>query len=114
MSARLRPYYARRNGMSARNNIYVSTALCLFIGVLNVLAQQPDQGSQSPAEEQSTTQQMPGMQMPQGKRQDQASHCSMQGMEHKHVPGRQINSSEQPKTFIETIRQHGASGTSAE
>lgn len=38
----------------------------------------------------------------------------MQRMNHKNMPNMQMNMEEMPKTFVEAIKHHGTSGTSAE
>jgi len=52
---------------------------------------------------------MPAPQHPQPTQQGK-----MQGMNHKQMPGMQMNIEEAPKTFVEAITHHGTSGTSAE
>ena len=118
--------------MSLRNKGY----LCLVVGlalatVLNGFAQQQSGATNEQSSNQnnqhhsrSQQQQMPGMQNEQGQQPDpqhmpdmQHEHKkqgSMQGMDHKQMPGMQMDMEETPKTFVEAIMHHSTSGTSAE
>jgi len=60
---------------------------------------------------------MPGMQMscPKSQQQQESEqHSGMKRMDHKNVPNMQMNMGEMPKNFVEAIKHHGTSGTSAE
>ena len=100
--------------MSSRKSLWVWAPIFVTATVLGGWTQQADSQSQSPdTEQQQSTpnQQMPGMQMP---NKQQHERGSMQGMDHKHTPGMQMNMEETPKTFAEEITHHGTSGTSVE
>lgn len=107
--------------MSARKALYVWTLLIVGLS-LGSWAQQiktdDPQKNSSAHKKQQQCEQMPGMQMPCPQPQQQPAkhdqHGKMQGTDHQHVPGMQMNMNERPKTFIEAITHHGTSGTSAE
>ena len=111
--------------------------LCLVVGlalatVLNGFAQQQagatnEQSSNQSNQHQPTSeqQQLPGMQKEQRQKPDRQEQMpdiqhehkkqgSMQGMDHKQMPGMQMDMEEAPKTFVEAIMHHSTSGTSAE
>ena len=68
------------------------------------------QGSSTPGTRQPC-QQMPGMKMPCGPRQGPGKH---KGVDHTQMAGMQTKNSGHQRTFIERIKTHGTSGTSAE
>src|SRR5215831_16481866 len=84
-------------------------AICVRSWAQQSSANQDSQQQQCP--------QMPGMQMPCSKSQQQQEseqHGNMQKMDHKNTSNMQMNMAEMPKTFVEAIKHHGTSGTSAE
>jgi hypothetical protein len=99
--------------MSVRKIVYVCTliaiAICVRGRAQQALAHQASQQQQCP--------QMRGMQMPCAKprqRQESEQHRNIQNTDHKHMPSMQMNTGEVPKMFIEAIKHHSTSGTSAE
>jgi hypothetical protein len=102
--------------MSPRKNICTWILVALLAAASRLSAQQSDGPSQSTqsSQQQTTDQQMPGMQMPTGRKQQPSHQGSMQGMDHTHMSGTQMQMEEAPKTFIQEITHHSTSGTSAE
>jgi hypothetical protein len=109
----------------ARNQL---SALCSFLScfqqgwlLLIVITICVRGWAQQPSANQHSQQQhcshMPGMQMPcpeSQQQQESEQHSDMKRMDHKNVPNMQTNMREMPKNFVEAIRHHGTSGTSAE
>ncbi len=100
--------------MSARK-IPVWILIFMIVTALHGWTQQHDSDSpsQNSQQQQSTSnQQMPDMKMPKEKQQHE--HGNMQGTDHKSMSEMQMNMEETPKTFVEEIKHHSTSGTSAE
>lgn len=99
--------------MSVRKKTRVLFALFCLSVMLPGWAQRPGSHGQRSVDANSKQQQcpqMPGMKMPCPQKAQQQPKAGMEGMDHKHMPGMHG----QPKTLIEEITHHGASGTSAE
>lgn len=98
--------------MSARKSVRARAQIFVVATVLGLWTRQAHSQPQSQDPQQSTSnQKLPGMQMP--NEQQQHEQDNIQGMDHKHIPGLQMNMEETPKTFVGEITRHGTSGTSA-
>ena len=117
--ARSRPEYRTSQGSSIPwfSGLLILVSGLLLIVITICVRGWAQQSSANQDSQQQQCSQMPGMQMscPKSQRQQESEqHSGMKRMDHKNVPNMQMNMGEMPKNFVEAIKHHGTSGTSAE